>query len=206
MEFEPIPLGPEQGTVEFVPFGDELQLPERFAARLTGDDLPGVASIDVTIAVRDGRAVCDSITINAAPDGAVTTDALREIPMKALVNKIAIDRAYAMDLPPDHWLTNAAPGQRIFMPLSAASEAVQAAAERTLSSRRRRITPEFLAEVAEVYRGALDTGAPTVAVKDHFNVSHSTAARYVDKARKGGLLGGAKQGHAGEIENEEAQR
>lgn len=65
--------------------------------------------------------------------------------------------------------------------------------------RRNAMTKQHLREVAKVYRRALkDEGTPTKAVAEHFNVSHSTAARWVGTARTEGVLGPAKRGHAGE--------
>ena len=55
-----------------------------------------------------------------------------------------------------------------------------------LARSRAKITPEFLSEVAEVYRENFDR--PVVAVQNHFRVEHRTAAKYVQKARAEGLL------------------
>jgi hypothetical protein len=65
--------------------------------------------------------------------------------------------------------------------------------------RRRTLTPEFLERVAEVYRDALAEGKPpTAAVGDAFGVEHSTASKYVRRARDVDLLGESRQGLAGE--------
>jgi hypothetical protein len=54
-------------------------------------------------------------------------------------------------------------------------------------------------EVAEVYRAAHGAGEfPTVAVSGHFEVSHSTAARWVVEARRAGHLGRARGSRSGE--------
>lgn len=55
-----------------------------------------------------------------------------------------------------------------------------------LGRSRARITTEFLAEVAEVYRENFDK--PVVAVERHFRVGYRTAAGYVEQARAEGLL------------------
>jgi hypothetical protein len=52
---------------------------------------------------------------------------------------------------------------------------------------RRKITPKVLAEVAQVYRENLHTGAPTKAVAEHFGLAPSTASLYVKRARAAGL-------------------
>jgi hypothetical protein len=51
----------------------------------------------------------------------------------------------------------------------------------------RKVTPEFLAEVAEVYRQHIDD-RPTSAVQRAFTVGPSMAADYVSRARQAGLL------------------
>lgn len=69
----------------------------------------------------------------------------------------------------------------------------------TKVQRRRRVTRELLGEVAEVYRATHDKGnPPTQAVAEAFNVSHSTAGRWVVEARKAGILGPAIGSTAGE--------
>jgi hypothetical protein len=52
---------------------------------------------------------------------------------------------------------------------------------------RRKVTPELLEEVAEVYRANLATGKPTLAVREHFELAESTASLYVKRARDAGL-------------------
>lgn len=54
--------------------------------------------------------------------------------------------------------------------------------------RRRWITSETLQEIADVYLSAKDPRRPTVAVKDHFQVSAAQASRYVRQARDAGLI------------------
>jgi hypothetical protein len=64
-------------------------------------------------------------------------------------------------------------------------EAIRRAHRTPIARRRDRITSEHLAEVARVYREAWEAGEhPTIAVQDHFGVSHSTAARWVGQARR----------------------
>lgn len=57
--------------------------------------------------------------------------------------------------------------------------------------RQRKLTPQFLREVAEVYSAAKREGRPpTIAVAEHFRVSHRTATRWAGEARKAGELDG----------------
>ncbi|MEU0809546.1 hypothetical protein [Streptomyces sp. NPDC005970] len=55
--------------------------------------------------------------------------------------------------------------------------------------KRHRITKKHLEEVAYIYRDAASHGRPpTLAVAEHFDVAHSTAAKWVGKARANGML------------------
>lgn len=75
-----------------------------------------------------------------------------------------------------------------------AAEAVQ------LGQRRNRVNRQLLEEVATVYRAAHEAGdPPTQAVAEHFGRPHSTAARWVARARKDGLLGPADGSRGGEV-------
>lgn len=81
-------------------------------------------------------------------------------------------------------------------------EAVQAAMQRAVDAgpgellttvkglrrqARRRVTPDLLEEVAQVYRAHTVDGAPTKAVAEHFGLAPSTASLYVKRARDAGL-------------------
>lgn len=59
--------------------------------------------------------------------------------------------------------------------------------------RPRDITPQLLERVAKLYRDNI-AGYPTKAVEHHFQVSQRTAAEYVSRARKRGLLPPTKKG------------
>lgn len=57
------------------------------------------------------------------------------------------------------------------------------------AGKRYRITDTHLSEVADVYTKARENGdGPTRAVADHFDVAHSTAAKWVGLARTAKLL------------------
>lgn len=87
--------------------------------------------------------------------------------------------------------------------LDAEAEAWQAAQGRAaegypLGRRRNRVTRQLLEEVAGIYRKASDVGEPpTQAVASWFGRPHSTAAKWVARARKEGLIdpvSGSKEG------------
>lgn len=68
------------------------------------------------------------------------------------------------------------------------------------SSRARRDDEAHFAEVAAIYRQAhQNRRPPTKAVAEEFTVSHSTATKWVARARGMGLLGPTKPGKAGGI-------
>jgi len=76
-----------------------------------------------------------------------------------------------------------------------------------VSRRRYQVTDDHLAEVAKVYRAAVEGNLPpTKAVAKHFTVSHSTAARWVGMARQAGHLGPALGKRAGEATHEARSR
>lgn len=77
-------------------------------------------------------------------------------------------------------------------------DATRVATALPVLGRRNQVTPSHLAEVAEVYKSALDGKAPTRAVATHWNTTHSTAARWVQRARdpKYGFLPPTRQGLA----------
>lgn len=67
--------------------------------------------------------------------------------------------------------------------------AIQEAHGTPLRRRRDRVTDELLREVAEVYQAAQAKGQPpTMTVAEQFYKSHSSAARWVSRARKAGHL------------------
>jgi hypothetical protein len=77
-------------------------------------------------------------------------------------------------------------------------EAIRRAHRTPIARRRDRITSEHLANVASVYREAWKAGEhPTKAVESHFEVSHSTAARWVGQARRRDHLGRPAEGSRG---------
>jgi len=62
---------------------------------------------------------------------------------------------------------------------------------------RRYLTDQHLEDVSAAYRRALTQGKPpTRAVQHHFDVSHSTAAKWVGHARRAGLLPKTSKGAA----------
>lgn len=108
------------------------------------------------------------------------------------------------EFPPDKWKSFAVAEITRFLaldedPQEAAKRAASAMqvvdlrkrvqAEPKVGRKRHRITEEHLAEVAGIYADADARGEPpTLTVAGHFGVAHSTAAKWVGKARDIGLL------------------
>lgn len=65
--------------------------------------------------------------------------------------------------------------------------------QRLATAHRRRVTPELLERVAEIYRSD-DSGRPTEAVATALTYSHRNATRLVALAREAGLLEPYKRG------------
>lgn len=109
------------------------------------------------------------------------------------LRRIAFDAFdHALDFEPDR-AEEALAARRAFL-----SNNVRAALEMPLARRRNRITHSHLAEVAQIYKAAVDAGEhPTQAVAKALNVSHSAASKYVGKARQEGLLDKTRRGVAG---------
>lgn len=75
------------------------------------------------------------------------------------------------------------------VPFSPAAGMELAEPQQSPAGKRYRITGTHLTDVAAVYAKARENGqGPTRAVADHFEVAHSTAAKWVGQARKNGLL------------------
>lgn len=61
------------------------------------------------------------------------------------------------------------------------------------------LTDTHLCAVAEVYRMALTEGhPPTQAIAEKYQTAHSTASKWVRKARDAGILGATSKGRSGE--------
>ncbi|HEX7161899.1 MAG TPA: hypothetical protein VF223_11770 [Trebonia sp.] len=118
----------------------------------------------------------------------LTTSTLRELPFASIVADLRRERqaAHADFL---DWMA-AQPEYQ--------SGADQASLRRLRSRGSGRQTAEALAEVAQVYRHAWETGQhPTRAVAGHFTISQSAAAKRVSRARQAGYLPHTTRGKPG---------
>ena len=152
-------------------------------------DFPGSAgepSAKATFVVRsDGSVGCVSVSLDAKRDGPevkpkdLDAARLQLNDWMQLATMAALQDAEGRPVVPTH--DDNTP---------AAAEARMAFARSYNEARRqsrRKVTPEFLADVANLYREYLDDG-PWQAIQDRYGVSASTAGRYVLLARRAGLL------------------
>lgn len=161
--------------------GSGVMLPEVFTARI---EVEGDHSVELDIAVDHGTPVCNAVRILRNPNRpSLTGRETRRLPLAEWVSYacsiagVANQGATTTDEP---WQ----------------SEGYRAAVENVARRSRRRnvrATPDFLAEVARIYRANAD--APVEAVREYFGpIGHSTAARYVKLARDAGLLPATSRG------------
>ena len=180
---------------QWVPFDDDLYLPSQFNIEVSDMRVPGVDLARLEITVQEGRPVCTRIELVASEGNAIRAAALRSFPLAKIVNAAALRCAgEKVAIAPDDYDDELGPPTEIVHDLWASKPEVRARASEALR-RRRPITKEFLAEVAEVYRND-DTGTPTKAVQLWFNTSHPNAARWVGRARAAGLLDPTSKGKA----------
>lgn len=151
--------------------GDGLRVQNPFVVQFSGDadeQMPGV--IEVVGAVDDGSVVCTELRLMQIEGGPpVEADWLR-----------AFSFPWFMDLARTFASTKVDSAGAWSMP---ADPATQQAAMAALRPRKHhRLTPEFLAKVADSYK-ANESGWPTKAVAEEMSVSRSTAATWVGLCR-----------------------
>jgi Family of unknown function (DUF6214) len=184
------PAREDDGTIAFVPLGNDFVVPRRFAASA------GRIALDIEV-TSDGAARCVGLIVRPDEGEALTTDALRRIPLARMAKEAVAEAARSY--------TPVEPGgEPIFRLISTPRDAHEAFYESYVGTARepRRgspITDDNLHEVARVYREATKRGdPPTQAVASAMHVARSTAARWVTAARSRGFLGPAMRGKGGE--------
>jgi hypothetical protein len=202
---------PRNISAEYEKVGEVL-LPASFEARVEHPEWPARAWVTVRTDPERGPVMTGFLVDQ--PDDAREVISHRELlaTLAATIDEPSLLRLLTADaaawrvmaelIPPDanphdypHSLSEAEKAKLTATMQEARVRAFEGAAPR----RRRTLTPEFLEKVAEVYRTALAEGTPpTVAVGAAFGVEHSTASKYVRKARDAQLLGESRQGLAGD--------
>lgn len=142
-----------------------------------GDDQP---ALEIVAEVRDGAPVCTEIRLTAGDSGYVR---VRDVILVASFLESRIEDLAVIAA----WEPTSRGSWSQALP-----DADYRAKERSVRSARRavrrKLTPERMAKVAEVYRTA--EGNKLAAIQAEFEVSERTAARYVTAARETGLLDG----------------
>lgn len=161
--------------VDVVPVG-EHGMPQRLIYKHEGSDAqPGCL---IEIEVWEGAPVCSRIELIGKPD---TRIAVRAKDLKELSRMVdvVIERAGVVF----GFGRTSASGWGLASPGSTED---QRARLRSVRASRRKVTPAFLQQVADVYQSA---SAPRLeAVADAFGCSERSAARYVTAARSGGFI------------------
>ena len=151
---------------------DGVPIPSTMTATAVSEDPP--LEVGVTIEPRDGRMVATSMKCSTGPGEHVTSEVLRQIPVAQIVTLAVLDALGTLTLMGTDFRALRATGP----------------------------TDDTLKTVASVYRLAYLTSArPTAYVRETFEVSKSTASRWVQLARSKGFLGAASPRRAGEHED-----
>lgn len=121
------------------------------------------------IEVRDGTPICTEIRLASRPDGrGLRPSDLEAIELANWIEDILSECTWQAT--PDGPISR--PGER----------ASRKAIEHAQKAGRRKVTSELLQKVAELYREHIDA-KPLEAIREEFDVSYRTAARYVELCR-----------------------
>jgi hypothetical protein len=152
-------------------------VPRRLDVMMQGDGYQ--PALTMRIEVLSGVPQCRALSIEAVEGGReITTNDLRSVRLADWIEGILA--SVALDLVEDR-----DDGTRVSAYGSTTTRSATKAVRRARQPRK--ITPEVLGRVAEIYRANVD-GKPTLAVKRSFGVGERAAAGYVQRARAAGLL------------------
>jgi hypothetical protein len=170
--------GDVQGWVTFDEIGDfatfaGVLVPVEFHVRIPGG--AGRPSLRIRFEVRDGGIVCTALNIESKHQEPAVIPKHLEIMRQELNNWRDIAAELVM-----RKSREAAPG--MVDPVTASK------AKAAARPRRRKMTPELLAEVAALYRDNLGERSTWEVIAQRFGVEPQTAGRYVVQARKAGYL------------------
>lgn len=179
-------LGPDMPFVIELPFGKANYVFKSLVPIGSGGVyVPGEVDVDFSrdrsapirrlkIEVRQGIPECTEIHLAARSDGrGLRPSDLEAIDLANWIEDILSECTYR--LTPDGF--RSVPGER----------GSRKVIEHARKAGRRKVTQELLRKTAEVYRENIAT-KPLEAVRDEFDVSYRTAARYVELCRSDGLL------------------
>jgi hypothetical protein len=156
--------------------------------------LPSGALVVGTVVWEDGAYLLDAVRVERPAGGHLSAGDLEAVPVAAMVDRAAaagatnINLGFLSDDPDERKVQEAALAQRALRgSLGAGEAAVDASRGR---ARRHRRNAGLYARVAAFYAEAAEAGRRPIvrAVADHFDVSESTAVKYIAEARKAGIL------------------
>jgi hypothetical protein len=168
-----------ENGVDRVELSDGVTMPRRVTViPVAGDDLPRTEVVVET--GDDGVPRCRAVRVTSGEAGRdVQASDLRGLPLEdVIVAAVKYTGTTATGTALGGWGGLDEMRQRV--------QATTAAAKQARRGVRRRVTPELLRRVAEVYRANPD--APTKAVAEVFGVAHRTGTLYVRQARDADLL------------------
>lgn len=149
-----------------------LHVMNPFVVQMTFKGFEGI--VEFTGVVEDGNVACSELRFIRANNGpSISAEWFRLFSFKELWRTATLMASYR----------SVAGGGRV--PVAGSDFEIQDQAAAALVPRRKhRITKELLASVAEIYKENEESGWPTKAVAEKFNISRSTAATWVGLARK----------------------
>lgn len=192
---------------EYASIGEEYAVPELFWAEVTPLD-DAVPRTRMLINSSSGVPACVEIRLRTIDDSGIQPDALRKVQTGAYLREIVAHGASRFSRTAESggrkvlvdgaeaWITPLEPGER----WSSIRKIRSAGNERMRRAKRGvPVTDEQIAQIAEDYLRAVDQSqkAPVATLAKTHNVSVSTIHRWLDRARKKGLLGPATHGKAG---------
>jgi hypothetical protein len=207
----------------FVLFGNRYVVPQRFVALIPHED----TEVLLHVAMEQGKPLCQRLEVlPSEPGGSIASAAVHSVALNRMLRdavaaagrkfetpawekpETLAAEGYSGDLVPHRpWnLQEARQKRRNPPPQQVALTAAERAEfyeQFAIGARQPRqgspLTDDNLRQVAELYRVAVEHGAPpTQTVADQMHVARSTAARWVGAARKRGFLGPAVRGRGGE--------
>lgn len=170
--------------------GDPETLPDgrRFPAwaevQVSWPARPKWPVLSLRLETQAGRPVATQLVVASPPLAEVTGTWFRSLPLNEIIHdaiRAAASNAVLREAFEAGQLIDA-DGRMV----TSVGEGLEGARQ-LAQDRRRPITPELLAQVAEVYRSDT-TGRPTEAVKNAVPTSYRTATRLIARAREAGLL------------------
>lgn len=174
-------LGPDMPFEIYLPFGkasyifgsltaigsDGVYVPSRIDVDFSRDSTAPIRKLKIEI--RRGSPECTEINLAARPEGrCLRPSDLEAIELENWIDDIVSECTWHVT--PDGFISR--PGEQ------RGRDAIRQARK----AGRRKVTPELLQRVAELYRTHIDNH-PIDAVSDEFDVSYRTAARYVELCR-----------------------